>query len=127
VPHLTVHIAEDDLAGHETALIASLTDAVVDVYGDWARQIVVVLLVGVPRSRWGIGGYPAKDPAPIVAFGIREAAFSRPDATDLVTHLVRAVTDAIDAVLGSAAAAATQIELQASPSGRSAVGGVLVD
>jgi phenylpyruvate tautomerase PptA (4-oxalocrotonate tautomerase family) len=128
MPHLTVYAVDEDLSGHESDLIAVLTDAVVSVYGEWARGVVVVLLVGVPRSRWGIGGRPAQDAtAPIITFGIREAAFARADADELVSGVIRAVTDAVGAVLGTDAAAATQIELQGAPSGRTAVGGVLVD
>ena len=37
MPHLTARLPEARLAGHEPALIAALTDAVVGVYGEWAR------------------------------------------------------------------------------------------
>ena len=64
MPHLTVHVLEEDLAGRETQLIGGLTDAIVAVYGDWARDIAVVHLIGLPASRnpamtsWN-GGLPA--------------------------------------------------------------------
>ncbi|MDR6317439.1 hypothetical protein [Actinoplanes couchii] len=37
MPHLSVHAPETDLTGNEPRLIAALTEAVVAVYGDWAR------------------------------------------------------------------------------------------
>ena len=89
MPHLSVHVLESDLAGREAALIGKLTDAIVDVYGEWARDLAVVHLIGLPPSRWGIGGAPAEAPAPSVTFGIREAAFGRPDADELVARLAR--------------------------------------
>lgn len=125
MPHLTVHALEDQLAGHEPALIASLTDAVVSVYGDWARDIAVVHLVGVPAGRWGVGGRPVEDVAPTVTFGIREAAFARPDARDLTARLVAAVTDAVAAVFGAGVRPGVTVDLVGSPDGRTAVGGVL--
>ena len=39
MPHVTVRMPEDQLVGCEPALISALTDAVVQVYGDWAREI----------------------------------------------------------------------------------------
>jgi phenylpyruvate tautomerase PptA (4-oxalocrotonate tautomerase family) len=74
VPHLDVYALEADLAGREEALIGGLTEAVVAVYGEWARESVVVRLIGLPPGRWGIGGQPAANPAPSVAFGINEKA-----------------------------------------------------
>jgi phenylpyruvate tautomerase PptA (4-oxalocrotonate tautomerase family) len=103
---------KDDLVGRETELIEALTDAVVAVYGDWARDIAVVHLIGLPASRWGIGGQPAQAPSPSVMFGIKEAAFSRSDARDIVARLVSGVTDAIVAVFGEPV--------------RSGIGGVVV-
>ena len=52
---------ESELAGRETPLIATLTEAVVAVYGEWAREIVEVRLIGVPAGRWGIGGVVATE------------------------------------------------------------------
>jgi phenylpyruvate tautomerase PptA (4-oxalocrotonate tautomerase family) len=126
MPHLTVHVLESDLAGRETELIEALTDAVVAGYGDWARDIAVVHLVGLPASRWGIGGRPAQAPAPTVTFGIREAAFQRPDAEEIMARLVSGVTDAVAGVFGERVRSGVSVELVGTPAGRSAIGGVLV-
>jgi len=69
---------EAQLAGRESALITALTDAVVGVYGEWARGLVVVHLDGIPRGRWGIGGLTVDDASPAITFGIREAGPDRP-------------------------------------------------
>jgi phenylpyruvate tautomerase PptA (4-oxalocrotonate tautomerase family) len=126
MPHLDVHALESDLDGHESALIARLTDAVVEVYGEWARSIAVVRLIGVPPHRWGIGGAPAREPAPTVTFGIKEAAFSRPDADEIVARLVAGVTDAIVDVLGERVRPGVTVDLVATPAGRTGIGGVVV-
>jgi phenylpyruvate tautomerase PptA (4-oxalocrotonate tautomerase family) len=126
MPHLSVHVLESDLAGRETALIEKLTDAVVAVYGDWARSIAVVQLIGVPPNRWGVGGTPARAPAPSVTFGIKEAAFSRPDADEIVSRLVSGVTDAVVDVFGEHVRAGVTVELVGTPAGRSGIGGVVV-
>jgi phenylpyruvate tautomerase PptA (4-oxalocrotonate tautomerase family) len=126
MPHLDVHVLESDLAGREAALIAKLTDAVVAVYGEWARSIAVVRLTGVPANRWGVGGVAAEAPAPSVTFGIKDAAFSRPDAGDIVARLVSGVTDAVVAVFGERVRAGVTVELVGVPAGRSGVGGVVV-
>lgn len=125
MPHLTVHVLEEDLAGRETPLIEALTDAVAAVYGEWARDIAVVQLVGLPAHRWGIGGKPARSPAPSVTFGIKEAAFSRPDAREVLAGLVSAVTDALVSVFGERVRPGVTVELVGSPAGRTGVGGVL--
>ncbi|MGI6872342.1 tautomerase family protein [Amycolatopsis sp. 3B14] len=125
MPHLTVHVLESDLAGRETELIEGLTEAIVAVYGEWAREIAVVRLVGVPSNRWAIGGKPASAPAPSVIFGIREAAFERPDADAIVARLVAGVTDAIVAVFGERVRAGVTVELVGTPAGRTGVGGVV--
>ncbi|AIJ25480.1 tautomerase family protein [Amycolatopsis methanolica] len=125
MPHLTAHVLESDLAGREAELIEGLTEAIVAVYGEWAREIAVVRLVGVPSNRWGIGGKPAPAPAPSVIFGIREAAFERPDADDLVARLAAGVTDAIVAVFGERVRAGVTVELVGTPAGRTGVGGVI--
>jgi hypothetical protein len=57
MPHLTVVALEDDLVGREAALAAALTDAVVQVYGDWARPLVNIQLVGY---RAAAGSLPAR-------------------------------------------------------------------
>ena len=126
MPHLRVHVLESDLAGRETALIEKLTDAVVAVYGEWARSIAVVQLIGLPPNRWGIGGMPAQAPSPSVTFGIKEAAFGRPDADKIVARLVAEVTDAIVAVFGERVRPGVSVELVATPPGRTGIGGIVV-
>jgi phenylpyruvate tautomerase PptA (4-oxalocrotonate tautomerase family) len=126
MPHLSVHALESDLVGRETALIEKLTDAVVAVYGEWARSIAVVQLIGLAPNRWGIGGTPAQAPSPSVTFGIKEAAFSRPDAHEIVARLVSGVTDAVVDVLGERVRAGVTVELVGSPPGRTGIGGVVV-
>lgn len=125
MPHLTVHALESDLAGREAALIEKLTDAVVAVYGDWARSIAVVQLIGLPPNRWGIGGMPAEAPSPSVTFGIMEAAFDRPDADEIVARLVSGVTDAIVDVVGERVRAGVTVEFVGVPAGRTGVGGAV--
>lgn len=125
MPHLTVHALESDLAGREADLIEGLTEAVVAVYGEWARRIAVVRLVGVPAGRWGIGGRPAEAPAPAVTFGIRAAAFDRPDATELLGRLTAGVTDAVATVVGERVRPGVTVEFVGTPDGRTGVGGAL--
>lgn len=126
MPHLSVYVLETDLTGRETALIENLTDAVVAVYGDWARDIAVVQLIGLPPGRWGIGGVPVQDPSPSVRFGIKEGAFSRPDSDEIVACLVSGVTDAIVAVYGERVRPGITVELVGTPAGRTGIGGVVV-
>jgi phenylpyruvate tautomerase PptA (4-oxalocrotonate tautomerase family) len=123
MPHLTARVPEAQLAGREQALITALTDAVADVYGQWARGIVVVHLDGVPRGRWGIGGKAADDAAPAITFGIREAALTRPGGSEIAARLVAGLTDAVASVLGEQTRRGTSVELVATPEGRSGVGG----
>ncbi|TDV46055.1 tautomerase family protein [Actinophytocola oryzae] len=125
MPHLTVHVLEDDLVGREVDLIEALTDAVVDVYGDWAREIAVVHLIGLPPNRWGVGGRPAEAPSPSVTFGIKEAAFSRPDAPEIVSRLVSGVTDAVVTVFGERVRSGVSVELVGTPADRTGIGGVV--
>jgi phenylpyruvate tautomerase PptA (4-oxalocrotonate tautomerase family) len=125
MPHLTARVPEALLAGHEPALITALTDAVVQVYGEWARDLVVVHLDGIPRGRWGIGGRAADDAAPAITFGIREAALTRPDGGEIAARLVAGLTDAAASVLGEQARGGTSVELVATPEGRSGIGGTI--
>jgi len=126
MPHLTVYAPEPALADREAPLIAALTDAVVEVYGEWAREIAVVLLIGVPPGRWGLGGTPAESPAPRVTFGIRASVFDRPDAAEILSRLAAGVTDAIASVLGDHFRPAVTVEFAGTPDGRTGIGGVLV-
>ncbi|ASR37562.1 hypothetical protein BAY61_24025 [Prauserella marina] len=125
MPHLSVYVLETDLVGRENELIEALTDAIVAVYGDWARDIAVVHLIGLPASRWGIGGRPAQAPSPSVTFGIKEAAFGRPDADDIVARLVSGVTEAVVAVFGERVRSGVTVELVGTPAGRTGIGGVV--
>src|SRR5690348_11714438 len=68
MPHVTLHALESDLAGREPALFTELTEAVVSVYGEWARASVDVRLIGVPAGRWARGGQAVTSAAPSVAF-----------------------------------------------------------
>jgi phenylpyruvate tautomerase PptA (4-oxalocrotonate tautomerase family) len=125
MPHLTVHALERELAGREADVIEALTDAVVAVYGEWAREIAVVRLIGLPESRWGIGGKPAQAPSPSVTFGIKEAAFHRPDAQEIVARLISGVTDAVVDVFGERVRSGVTVELVGTPEGRTGIGGVV--
>jgi phenylpyruvate tautomerase PptA (4-oxalocrotonate tautomerase family) len=125
MPHLTARLPEARLTGREPALITALTDAVVEVYGDWARDLVVVHLDGIPRGRWGIGGRAADDAAPAITFGIREAALTRPDGSQIAARLIAGLTDAVVSVLGEQARGGTSVELVATPEGRSGLGGAI--
>jgi 4-oxalocrotonate tautomerase len=40
------------------ALIAALTDAACQVFGEESRSQIWVVVEGVPAQRWGIGGKP---------------------------------------------------------------------
>ena len=126
MPHLTVHAIDDDLTGRELELIAALTDAVVAVYGDWARDLVDVRLIGLPRHRWGVGGRPVAAAAVSIAFSLREAAFARPDADEVVTALIASLTDAVAVIFGEQVRPAATGELIGVPAGRTGVGGLLV-
>ena len=126
MPHITLHALDDQLHGHEAELITALTEAVVEVYGDWARDIAVVQLVGVQPGRWGVGGRQVTDVAPAVTFGVREGALTRPEGPEMARRLAAAVTDAVVGVLGEQHRAGLTVELVGTPEGRSAVGGVLV-
>lgn len=125
MPHLTAHVLEDDLVGREADLIEALTEAVVAVYGEWARDIAVVHLIGLPAHRWGIGGKPAQAPAPSVTFGIREEVFSRPDAQEIAVRLISGVTDAVVSVFGERVRSGVTVELVGAPASRTGVGGIV--
>jgi phenylpyruvate tautomerase PptA (4-oxalocrotonate tautomerase family) len=124
---MTVHVPETRLAGREPTLIATLTEAVVGVYGEWVREQVVIRLDGVPEGRWGVGGQVVEAGHAAVTFGIREAAFARADAQDMVAALVAALTDALASVLGEPTRGGVSIELVATPPGRTALAGVIVE
>ncbi|GAB6903008.1 tautomerase family protein [Kineosporia succinea] len=125
MPHLTARVLEPQLAGREPELIAALTDAVVKVYGDWARPLAVVHLEGVPPGRWGVGGVPVPTAAPAVTFGIREGALTGPEGAEHASALVASITDAVVAVFGPDVRPGVSVELVATPPGRSGSGGVI--
>jgi phenylpyruvate tautomerase PptA (4-oxalocrotonate tautomerase family) len=127
MPHLTARVPEALLAGHEPALMTALTDAVVQVYGEWARDLVVVHLDGIPQGRWGIGGRAVDDAAPAITLGIREAALTRPDGHEIAAQLVAGLTDAVAGVLGEQARSGTSVELVATPAGRAGLAGAISD
>ncbi len=59
MPLIDVTLYEDRLDERtRTELIARLTDAAVDVFGEAVREQTWVVLSGVPRERWGIAGKP---------------------------------------------------------------------
>ncbi|GAA4486479.1 hypothetical protein GCM10023191_012740 [Actinoallomurus oryzae] len=124
MPHLTVHLPENRLTGKEPELVTALTEAIVDVYGEWARDLVSIRLAGVPADRFAQGG-KAVDTNASVILGIRAGVFDRPDAAQIVARLGTALTDAITRVLGEELRAGTMVELVASPPERTFVGGAL--
>ncbi|MFI1094909.1 tautomerase family protein [Streptomyces sp. NPDC020917] len=124
MPHLTVHLPENRLAGREPLLVAALTDAIVEVYGAWARDLVSVRLAGVPEGRFAQGG-KAVDTKASVVLGVRAGVFDRPDAARITARLGTALTDAITRVAGDDLRSGTMVELVASPPDRTFVGGVL--
>ncbi|GAA5705639.1 hypothetical protein AQJ43_36325 [Streptomyces avermitilis] len=124
MPHLTVHLPENRLTGNEPILAAALTDAVVDVYGEWVRDLVSVRLTGVPAGRFAQGG-KAVDTNASVILGVRAGVFDRPDAAQITARLGTALTDAITRVVGDDLRAGTMVELVASPPERTFVGGAL--
>ncbi|MDG6108657.1 hypothetical protein Daura_24990 [Dactylosporangium aurantiacum] len=126
MPHVTLYALESELAGHEPAVIGALTDAVVSVYGEWARPSVDVRLIGIPAGRWARGGAALSTAAPSVTFGMREEVFARPDAAGVVARLVAAFTDAVTAVFGDDCRDDVLVELVGQPTSRSGLGGTVI-
>ncbi|MFI6412907.1 4-oxalocrotonate tautomerase family protein [Streptomyces sp. NPDC050585] len=124
MPHLTLHLPENRLAGNEARLVTALTDAIVDVYGEWARDLVSIRLAGVPAGRFAQGG-KAVDTNASVVLGVRAGVFDRPDAAQIAARLGTALTDAVTRVAGDDLRAGTMVELVASPPERTFVGGAL--
>jgi phenylpyruvate tautomerase PptA (4-oxalocrotonate tautomerase family) len=123
MPHLTVHALEGDLAGREAALAQALTDSIAAVYGEWARELVTVQLIGVAVGRWAVGGRLVETASPAVTLAVREAMFARPDAEERIRQLIASLTDATASVFGEPSRARTTVELVATPAGRTGVGG----
>ncbi|MFD8692370.1 nuclear transport factor 2 family protein [Streptomyces sp. NPDC059651] len=127
MPHLMIHASEPQIAGHEHDLIARLTEAVTSVYGEWARPLVVVQLVGIAVGRRAVGGVARPEAAPTVTLAVREKAFTRADGPGVAARLVAAVTDAVATALGEQHRAGVVVDLVATRDDRTAVGGRLVD
>jgi phenylpyruvate tautomerase PptA (4-oxalocrotonate tautomerase family) len=125
VPHLTVHALEGDLAGREATLAEALTDSIAAVYGEWARELVTVRLIGVPVGRLAVGGRLVSTASPAVTLAVREAMFARADADERIRRLIASLTDATASVFGEQSRAGTTVELVATPAGRTGVGGLL--
>lgn len=124
MPHFNVHVFEESLDGTvEPAIIRSLTEAVVQVYGEQARSLPVVEILGVPRHRWGVAGVPAEDDHPVVTLHLREPAFHRPGIEDAPARLIGSITDAMVDVLGEDVRDRVTVMLVGIPSGRSGVAG----
>ena len=122
MPHFNVHMIEESLDGVvEGATIRALTEAVVAVYGERARSLAVVEILGVPRSRWGVGGVPAADHRPFVTLHMREPALHLVD--DAPARLIAAITDAMAGVLGDPVREHLVVTVVGIPTGRSGVAG----
>ena len=122
MPHFNVHMFEESLDGVvEGATIRALTDAVVAVYGERARSLAVVEILGVPRHRWGVGGVPAPDHSPIVTLNMREPALHLVD--EAPARLIATITDAMAGVLGDSVRDHLVVTVVGIPTGRSGVGG----
>jgi phenylpyruvate tautomerase PptA (4-oxalocrotonate tautomerase family) len=126
MPHVTLYALEEELAGREPGLIGELTDAVVSVYGEWARSSVDVRLIGVPAGRWARGGVAVSTAAPSVTFGLREEVFARADAASVIARLVSAFTEAVTAVFGDDCRDEVLVELVGQPTSRSGLGGKVI-
>ena len=122
MPHFNVHMFEEALDGEvEPATIRALTEALVDVYGERARELVVVEIFGIPRHRWGIGGAPATEHRPTVTLHMREPALHLVD--DAPGRLIASITDAMAVVLGDGVRDLLAVTIVGIPTGRSGVAG----
>lgn len=126
MPHVTLYALEEELAGREPGIIGELTDAVVSVYGQWARSSVDVRLIGIPAGRWARGGAAVATAAPSVTFGMREEVFAREDAARVIAQLISALTEAVTAVFGDDCRDEVLVELVGQPTSRSGLGGKVI-
>jgi phenylpyruvate tautomerase PptA (4-oxalocrotonate tautomerase family) len=127
VPHFTVQMLEEKLDGTvEPKIISELTEAVVRVYGEWARPLVVAGLLGVPRNRWGHGGQVTAGAPAIVTLNMREAGLTRPDIDSPPARLIESITEAMSDALGPAIRDELTVLVVGTPEGRSGVGGAVV-
>jgi phenylpyruvate tautomerase PptA (4-oxalocrotonate tautomerase family) len=123
MPHFNVHVFEESLDGEvETAIIRTLTEAVVEVYGEQARALPVVEILGVPQRRWGTAGEPAQDLQPVVTLHMREPALHLGDG-DAPAGLVGSITDAMVEVYGEDVRDNVTVMIVGIPTGRSGVAG----
>jgi phenylpyruvate tautomerase PptA (4-oxalocrotonate tautomerase family) len=129
MPHFDVQIHEDALGGDDSPLgaqlIKELTAAATRVYGESFRELVVVELFGTPRGRWGVGGVPTDEPAPVVTLRSREGIFTDPRFEGAAAQLISGATDAVVAVFGEEIRQRTTVRLVGVPAGRTGVGGEL--
>lgn len=122
MPHFNVQMFEEALDGEvEPATIRALTDAIVEVYGERARELAVVEIFGIPRHRWGVGGVPATEHRPTVTLAMREPALHVID--DAPARLIASITDAMAGVLGDAVRDHLAVTIVGIPTGRSGVAG----
>jgi phenylpyruvate tautomerase PptA (4-oxalocrotonate tautomerase family) len=127
MPHFNVQIREEELDGKvEPKLIRALTEAVVTVYGEWARSVAVVELFGIPQRRWGIGGIPSESNAPIVTLNMREPALNLAEIDNAPARLIASTTDAMVTVFGESVRKHLTVLVVGVPAGRSGVGGEAV-
>ena len=127
MPHFNVQMFEEALDGSvEATIIRALTDAVVRVYGERARPLVVVELIGIPRRRWGLGGVPAEANLPIVTLNMREPALNMPTIDDAPAQLIASITDGMVEVFGEHIRKHVNVLVVGIPRGRSGVGGDVV-
>jgi 4-oxalocrotonate tautomerase len=60
VPYIEVKAVDRRFESNDAVekLIAGLTDAACEVFGEDARDHIWVVVEGVPASRFGVGGHP---------------------------------------------------------------------
>ena len=122
MPHFNAQMFEEALDGEvEPATIRALTEAVVEVYGERARELAVVEIFGIPRHRWGIGGAPATEHRPTVTLHMREPALHLVD--EAPERLIASITDAMTGVLGDGVRDHLAVTIVGIPTGRSGVAG----
>jgi phenylpyruvate tautomerase PptA (4-oxalocrotonate tautomerase family) len=111
----------------EPKIIRALTDAVVEVYGERARELVVVEIFGVPKARWGRGGEPIGDETVAqVTLNMREIALERPEIDDVPKQLIASITEAVVSVLDDSVREDLNVLIVGIPKGRSGVAGAVV-
>jgi phenylpyruvate tautomerase PptA (4-oxalocrotonate tautomerase family) len=128
MPHYNVQMLEETLDGKvEAKIIRALTDAVVEVYGEKARELVVVEIFGIPKARWGRGGEPIGDETVAdVTLNMREIALERPEIDDVPKQLIASITKAVVSVFGDSVRENLNVLIVGIPKGRSGVAGEVV-